>query len=415
LIDWKSAIREEWERRQSQRPPGMLFPLLNQGFDATEIIAAVDVLLDGQLTMAGAVAEMERRFAAYVRAPHAVMVNSGSSANLLALSCASNPARRAHLRPGDEVIVPAVCWSTSIWPIVQCGLRPVFADVDPATLNLSLDSVRAVLSSATRAIVVVHVLGNACDAGELAAFARERDLLLVEDACESLGARSRGRTLGTFGDFGTYSFYYSHHITTGEGGMVVCHSQEDADLLRCLRAHGWSRELSNRDVVERANPDIDPRFLFVNAGYNLRPLEIQGAFGICQLDRLPGMNAARNANRERVVAALRAHPAWRNQFRIVEPGAGAEPAWFGLAMLLEGDRDRRTFLAALTARGVENRPIICGNFTRQPAWRRLGDPIDPAAFPGAELVHERGFFIGVHNEPLGDDEVAAVAAILLES
>src|SRR4051794_14615435 len=214
LNDWRSAIRDEWERRQRGRAPGLLFPLLNQGFDAGEIVAAVDSLLDGRLTMGDAVREMERQFAALLGAPHAVMVNSGSSANLLALSCAANPARAARLHPGDEVIVPAVCWSTSVWPIVQAGLRPVFADVDPATLNLSLDSVRAALSPATRGIVAVHVLGNACDVGALADLARERGLILIEDTCESLGTTAGGRALGTFGDFGTFSFYYSHHITT---------------------------------------------------------------------------------------------------------------------------------------------------------------------------------------------------------
>lgn len=415
MSDWRTAIREEWERRRAQRKITMPFPLLAQGFGAEEILAAVDTLLDGQLTMGDSVREMERRFAAEVGAPHAVMVNSGSSANLLAMACAANPMRTRHLQPGDEVIVPAVCWSTSVWPILQCGLRPVFVDVDPTTLNVSLDALRKALTPATHAIMAVHVLGNACDVGALADIADAQDLVLIEDTCESLGARAAGRPLGTFGDLGTYSFYYSHHITTGEGGMVVCRTQEDADLLRCLRAHGWSRNLSDREEIERANPDVDPRFLFVNAGYNLRPMEVQGDFGICQLARLHDMNAARNANRDRIVHALQSHPRWRKQFRFVEPGPAVEPSWFGLSLLIADDRDRRAFLDALTARGVENRPIICGNFTRQPAWRRLGYPIDPASLPGAELIHERGFFIGVHTEPLPDAAVANLAGILLDA
>jgi CDP-6-deoxy-D-xylo-4-hexulose-3-dehydrase len=350
-----------------------------------------------------------------VGAPFAVMVNSGSSANLLAVACAANPLRARHLRRDDEVLVPAVCWSTSVWPIVQAGLTPVFVDVDPRTLNISIDDVRRKLTPRTRAIMVVHVLGNACDMQAIRTLAEERDLVVIEDACESLGTVSHGRSAGTHGDFGTYSFYYSHHMTTGEGGMVVCRTPEDQDLLRCLRAHGWSRHLSNRAEIDAEYPDIDSRFVFVNLGYNVRPLDIQGAIGLVQLERLPRMNEARNDNRVRMVEALRGHPRWRGQFQIAEAERECTPAWFGLAMLLTGDRPLREFLDALTARGVENRPIISGNFCRQPAWQRLGYAIDPRSFPGAEAVHHRGFFIGVQSRPLSDARIAALADRLLDA
>lgn len=415
MIDWKDLIEREWRLRaakQAATDDGR-FPLMNSAFDSREIVAAVESILSGQLTMSERVHEFERRFAQLAGSPYAVMVNSGSSANLLALAVVSNPARSTALRSGDEVLVPAVCWSTSLWPIIQHGLRPVLVDVDPATLNLSVQDARRRLTARTRAIVMVHVLGNSCDARELSAFAAEHQLLVIEDTCESLGSTAGGRWLGTLGAFGTFSFYYSHHLTTGEGGMVVCTTEEDYDLLKCLRAHGWSRELSNRPAIERQHPDLDPRFLFVNIGYNVRPLEIQAAIGLCQLDRLPGMSRARNANRTALMTALENHPAWHGQFSFPAAGAGIEPVWFGFAALLSDDRDRAEFLQRLSANGVENRPIISGNFARQPGLALHGVEVDPLDYPGAEEVHRRGFFIGLHGQQLGEDAVARLADLML--
>ncbi len=421
--DWKQAIEREWQRRaEAQRQataagPGLVleFPLIAQSFDHTEIVAMVDTMLSGRLTMAAIVREFEARFAEAVGAPYAVMVNSGSSANLLAVAVAANPAREPHLRPGDEVLVPAVCWPTSVWPILQHGLRPVFVDTDPRTLNADLASLRARVTPRTRGLMAVHVLGNSAPMDDLLAFAAEHGLVVIEDTCESLGSRAGGRCLGTLGDFGTYSFYYSHHLTTGEGGMVVCRSQADLDLLKCLRAHGWSRELSNRGAVEAASPDIDTRFLFVNLGFNLRATEVQAAMGLRQLQRLPRMNATRVDNWTRLKRALETHPQWRGQLAFPEAAPGTEPAWFGFPCLLDpaAGADHHAYLAYLTSRGVENRPVIGGNFARQPAVRLLGLDAHPADFPGAERVHHHGFFIGLHTEPLGADVVARLADILL--
>jgi CDP-6-deoxy-D-xylo-4-hexulose-3-dehydrase len=263
--------------------------------------------------------------------------------------------------------------------------------------------------------VAVHVLGNSTAMHELLEVAHAHDLILVEDTCESLGSRWNGRYLGTLGDFGTYSFYYSHHITTGEGGMVVCDDPDDYDLLVCLRAHGWSRPLSNRVEVERANPYIDPRFLFVNVGYNFRPLEVQAAFGLCQLDRLTAMNRTREENRVRLAHVLRSHPRWRGQVEFPVASPGTEPAWFGFPCLLEvGLQHRhRAYLDYLTSQGVENRPIVSGNFVRQPALKLHGLECDPLAYPQAEAVSHRGFFIGIHTERIADEMLNRLAGIML--
>jgi CDP-6-deoxy-D-xylo-4-hexulose-3-dehydrase len=415
MTDWKEAIETEWKRRRNGEAQRWRFPLIAQGFDSREIIDAVDVLLSGRITMGERVAEFERRFASIVGAPHAIMVNSGSSANLLAVSALVNPARAGALSRGDEVLVPAVCWPTSIWPAIQLGLKAVLVDVDPSTLNMSMDDLRRKITSRSRAVMAVHILGNSSPMDELLDITRTHGLKLIEDTCESLGSRSGAKTLGTSGDFGTYSFYYSHHITTGEGGMVVCGTQEDDDLLRCLRAHGWSRELSNRTDVQAANPDIDPRFLFVNTGYNVRPTEVAAAFGLRQLERLATMNATRNRNLAMLRETLLAHPGWRDQIEFPLPSPGTEPAWFGAPMLL-AERfapRKQLYLDYLTSRGVENRPIVSGNFARQPALRLLGVDLDPAGFPGAERVGRCGFFIGLHTEPIEASDIAMLADILL--
>ncbi len=420
-MNWEAAVALQWGARRRQEPMSPYrFPLNRVSFDEAEIIAAVDSLLDGQLTMGNRVRLFERAFADYVGAYDAVMVNSGSSANLLAMTALAE--RTCHTRRDarylGDVLVPAVCWSTSVWPILQAGFNPVFVDVDPKTLNTNASLLEAALTPETVGVLLVHALGNSAPMTDIISFVDAHNLIVVEDTCEALGSKYTGGMLGTAGQYGAFSFYYSHHITTGEGGMVVCHEQQDADLLRSLRAHGWSRDDKDRAAVEAKYPEIDPRFLFLRQGYNLRPMEMQAAIGHVQLARLARRNRSRNANHRRIVAALRAHPKWREQLQVPVAASGTKPAWFGLPLLLDDNltHRRRSYLAYLTDRGVENRPIISGNFLAQPARKtlqRYGCEQRPEDFPGAEEVHERGFFIGVHGVLLTDQDVHDLADILL--
>jgi CDP-6-deoxy-D-xylo-4-hexulose-3-dehydrase len=415
-MSWQEAIRSEWRQKESARSVKTdHFPLIEQAFDAEEIISVVDVIVSGQLTMSSKVREFEKKIAEYVNAPYAVMVNSGSSANLLAMAVASNPLRHRYFKSGDEILVPAVCWSTSVWPIAQMNLKPVFVDVDPKTLNIDLRDAKKKLTSKTKGIVAIHILGNSAPIDELMNFTEQNRLMLIEDTCESLGSTYQGRKLGTFGDFGTYSFYYSHHMTTGEGGVVVCKTQEDVDLLRCLRAHGWTRELSNRAELEKKYSHIDPRFLFVNVGYNFRPMEIQGALGICQLNKLNQMNESRIKNHVDVMQAFRSHPKWNQQLEFVEESPGLQAVWFGFSCLLNPKygNQLRNYLEYLNKKGVENRPIVSGNFVHQPALAQLGLNLNPSDFKGAETVHQRGFFIGSHTVRLSPEKIQYLVDTML--
>jgi CDP-4-dehydro-6-deoxyglucose reductase, E1 len=398
-------------------PEKLHFPLVDSSYDNQEIISCIATLLSGQLTMGARVRQFEREFAAWCGARYAVMVNSGSSANLLALSVLTNPLRGTRLRAGDRVAVPAVCWSTSLWPVIQLGLVPVLVDVDPGTLNLSIASLEAALEAQPiRAVMMVHVLGNSTDLGALLRLVARHDLVLIEDTCESLGSAFGGRKLGTLGTFGTFSFYFSHHMTTIEGGMVLAETEEDYDLLKCLRAHGWSREQSNRAALESANSHIDPRFLFVNVGFNLRPMEIQAAFGLEQLTRLDDMNAHRRANVLRIRNAFLRHPRWRGQLLFPAATAQLDACWFGFPFLVspEVPLDYKRFTRQLLEQGVDTRPIVSGNMALQPAIRHFNVDLSLAPFTGAQAVHDRGLFFGCHAKPVDDATIDRLVELILQ-
>ncbi|CAE8648923.1 unnamed protein product, partial [Polarella glacialis] len=372
---WRQVIADEWAaRRKADEALPALFPLASNPFGEEEVLAMTEVLLSGRLTLGEHVDRAEKLFAKVVGVPYAVMVNSGSSANLLAVSALTNKFRKFHTNPGDEVLVPAVSWSTSVFPLIQLGLKPVFVDVSPTTFNVTLETLERALTPRVTAVMAVHVLGNAICMADLRTFVTKHKLMLIEDTCESLGsyyeaADGKQAMLGTMGDFGCYSFYFSHHVTSGEGGMVVCKTEEDYNFLRCLRAHGWTRHLTNRDKVEAQHPDIDSRFLFINLGYNLRPLEVQGAMLTVQLGKLQGFNSIRRDNLQRIRAALDKSPRFKQHMAIMEASQGTDPAWFGIAILLHRAYAHQLdeYLTYLQAHGIENRPIISGNFLRQPS------------------------------------------------
>lgn len=417
---WREVIAAEWARRRAADETCVaLFPLATNPFGEEEILAMTNVLLTGKLTLGDHVAQAEKDFAEMVGAPYAVMVNSGSSANLLAVSAIMNKFRSRHCEVGDEVLVPAVSWSTSVFPLLQLNLKPVFVDTDPVTFNITMETLEAAMTPRVKAVMAVHVLGNSICMDDLAAFTKKHDLMLIEDTCESLGsyfsAKDGQKMLGVLGDFGCYSFYFSHHVTSGEGGAVVCKTEEDYNFLRCLRAHGWTRHLTNREEVEKSHPDIDPRFLFVNLGYNLRPMEVQGAMLTVQLRKLHEYNRIRRDNLQRISSALHADPRFAKLMSLMQPGKGVDPAWFGISVLLHRSfsHQRDAYLKYLQTCGIENRPVISGNFLRQPSIKMYCKGINPEDFPGSEAIHARGFFIGVHQIPIEDSRIAQLVSFML--
>lgn len=367
-------------------------PLSVPLYGAGEVNGALSALLAQNVTMGPLVAEFETAFAEFIGSRHAVMVNSGSSANLLAISVLAQNVVENGLRPGDEVIVPAVTWATTVSPLLQLGCVPVLVDVDEETLNLRPDAVAAATGPKTRAVMPVHLLGNPVDMEPIVAHAKTHGLWVIEDTCESLGSEIGGRKVGSFGDFGTFSFYFSHHITTIEGGMLVTDDDRLADLARSLRAHGWSRDMSNRSELEAANPEIDPRFLFMNVGYNLRPMETQAAFGLVQLSRLNEFNERRRENARFLSDAL---APYRERLRLVNEQEGGRSTWFGFSVITEDGPTRDRLRDHLESRRIATRPIVAGNLALQPAFRdnphRTVGSLDVAT-----RIGERGLFVGNH-------------------
>ena len=420
-MSWKTAFADEWEiRRKSEKGTSKIYPLVSNSTTVEEAEAMVNVILSNQLTMSKNVAEFEVMFARWLRVPYACMVNSGSSANLLAMAALANPERSLRLLPGDEVLVPCVCWSTSLFPIIQCGLKPVLVDCDPSTMNMSVCDFKSKLTKKSKGVVLVHVLGNCPPMREILEVVKTHKLLVLEDTCESLGSTvlidtgTSPNFLGTFGDFGTFSFYYSHHMTTGEGGIVVCHNENDYNLLRCLRAHGWTRHRTDMMKLDKMYRDVDARFNFVNIGYNLRPMEVQGAMGKLQLGKLAESNQVRRNNFTILTDALFQHAKYDKQFTIMQSTDGCDPAWFGLPFLLDTKykHQLKSLLTYLEEQGVENRPVVTGNIARQRCLRLLGYNFNPNDFPGAEIIHTQGFFIGSHNKPVSKELAMKLSNII---
>jgi CDP-4-dehydro-6-deoxyglucose reductase, E1 len=381
-----------------------------------ELLAAVDVLLDGQLTMGPQTEAFENEWSTWLPTDFSLMVNSGSSANLVMLSALTFPETPDGLRPGDEVILPAVGWSTSLFPISQTGCIPVLVDVDRDTLNLSPEKVEEAVTDKTRAILAIHLLGNPCDIPALQTIADRHGLYLLEDCCEAHGASIHGRRVGTFGSLASFSFYYSHHMTSIEGGMVCGQDRSTwRDVLLSQRAHGWIRGRSDCDQWARNYPDIDPRWLFVTTGYNVRPTDLNAAIGRVQLRKLSGFVEQRVAIRRRLLDRLRPYESW---LAVQRELPGHSHSAFGLSLIVrpEAPFERKAFQAFLEARRVETRPIVGGNLARQPVMRhvphRCHDPLS-----NADLVHCNGLMIGNHADlsVSQEDHLIACIAEFMES
>ena len=373
------------------------YPLNSDNLRKQDLAKAIKVIFSRQITMSKVTKNFEDVFKKKLNLNYALMVNSGSSANLLALQCLINPYRKRRLKPGDEVLIPAVCWSTSLWPIIQSGLKPVFVDVDKNTFNISLKDLKSKITKKTKAIMFVHVLGNAANMNELLSILKKRKIILIEDTCESLGSKFQNKYLGGFGDFSTFSFYYSHQITSGEGGMISCKSSQDYEILKALRSHGYSRVLRNRKKIEKKYSKIDSRFLFINSGFNFRPTEIQAAIGLSQFKSLDKFTEQRLINRKKIIQALKKDSLWNNQVNFLKENKNVKASWFGLPILFNKKYKnmKSKIIKKLDYLGIDTRPIISGNFANQPAVKKYNILKKGISYPNADYINDLGFFIGL--------------------
>lgn len=384
-----------------------VYPLASSSWDDEELSAMQEVIDSGQFTMGERVADFEQNFAKYVGTKYCIMVNSGSSANLLMVATLFY-SKRYKLKKGDEVIVPAVSWPTTYYPLFQYGLRLKFVDIDRETLNYDLNQLESAITDQTRAIFIVNLLGNPNDFDKIRTIIGNREILLLEDNCESLGAEFNGQQAGTFGLMGSYSSFFSHHMSTMEGGMVVTDDEELCHILLSLRSHGWTRHLPkhNRVCGTKGDDPFEESFRFVLPGYNLRPLELSGAVGCKQVKKLPGFMRIRRENAERFRELMQSFP----QFRIQKETGNS--SWFGFSLVIQDDAgfSRKQLVESLTRHGIECRPIVAGNFAKNEVVGLFDHSIH-GELRAANDIDRNGLFIGNHHYRL-DKEFSALRTAL---
>ena len=383
----------------------MKIPLASLGLTEADIEAAVDVLRTGELTIGKKVAEFETVMAAFLNVKHFIMVNSGSSANLAIIESLVRPSSGNPILPtGSRVIVPAIAWPTTVWPIIQLGLEPVFVDIDQKTLGLDLKEARKVLEKdrSIKAIMIIHPLGLCLDGEELNKLCVEYGLILLEDNCESLGSAFKGEMAGTLGKAGSFSFYFSHHLTTMEGGGIATNDFGMAQDLQSIRSHGWSRNRTDRQEWESENPEIDPRFMFVSAGFNIRPMEIQAAIGLSQLKRLP-----ENIRRRQEIARYIHNEIKDSNFELIgheylqSDDEVSRHTWMLLSIraINSNFKELKSYMRLLEDLGIDTRPPLTGNFTKQPALKKLLPANSSGSnFSNADKISESTFLVGCHHD-----------------
>ena len=398
----------------------MRVPLASSGLRKSDIDAVMRVLESGNLTMGKEVKNFEAKMSKYLGVKHFVMVNSGSSANLLMIEALMRPAvSKPKLNLGDSVLVPAIAWPTTIWPLIQLGLNPLFVDVGPNTLALDLQAAQQLIDSSripVKGIFPIHPLGYAIPPSELEKFTSRNELILINDVCESLGSWSEGKHAGTTGLASSFSFYFSHHITTMEGGGVATDDDALADDLRSMRSHGWSRDRSDVSTWNAQVSSNDSKFLFVSTGYNVRPMEIQAAIGSLQITEIDTFVSKRREIARRVCEALRG-----TQLSVIGEGAflDAESAmtnsWMLIPIRVYGQNvtNRKTqILDKLAGVEIETRPVLTGNFLSQPAIQRITrNAVDPKSFKVATEITESAFLVGAHHD-LTEEQIEFLCSAL---
>jgi len=381
------------------------YPLASSTWDEKEIEAMQRVISRGHFTMGNETLEFENKFASYLGVKHCVMVNSGSSANLLMVATLMY-SKRFSLKEGDEVIVPAVSWSTTYFPFSQFGLKLVFVDVESDTYNIDCGLIIKSITDRTRVICAVNLLGNPCDFDLLREICDKNNILLIEDNCESLGAMYGGKHTGTFGLLGSFSFFFSHHISTMEGGMIATDDEELFHILLALRAHGWTRNLPHENQVTNTKDEnaFNEAFNFVLPGYNLRPLELSAAIGIEQLEKLPKLIEGRRKN------ASYCRTSMQNFGSVSLQREVGTSSWFAFGVLLDESTNRGEVLKRLEKAGIECRPIAAGNFAKQPVISYLEHRVS-CPLNNADRINTQGLFFGNSHLNL-TDEIDLLISIL---
>lgn len=388
-------LQQHFENSREEFIPGKTkISIASPTYGFAEVNEALDSLLSTWVTMGKKVKKFENSFGRYIGSKYSVMVNSGSSANLLALSILTNPKFSKRIEAGSEVLTPAVTWATTLFPIVNVNLVPSIIDVDLEDFNLDVDKLRKSITKKTKAIMPVHLLGNPANMKEIIDIAKEYDLFVIEDSCEAHGAEFNNKKIGSFGDISTFSFFLSHHISTIEGGMLLTKNEEIFELAKSMRIFGSIRDQKNKKQIAKKNPELDPRFLFDSLGYNIRPTEIQGAFGIHQIKKLEKFIKIRTSNANFWNKKL---AKFSNYLLLHSQRPNTRHAWFGYPITVRSPApfSRDQLVNFLEKKNIETRPIMAGDITKQPAINLVKKKIN-RPLNNSKIIHSNSFFIGVH-------------------
>lgn len=375
----------------------MYYELARSSWGPEEVEAIEEIIKKGFFTMGENVRIFEEQFARKFGARYAVMVNSGSSANLVGIAALFFKKDRP-LQRGDEAIVPAISWATTYHPLQQYGLKLKFVDVELETLNMDVSQLEKALTPRTRMVVAVNILGNPCALDVLRTFCDRHGLIFFEDNCESMGATLNGKQCGTFGDIGTFSFFFSHHISTMEGGIALTNDLEIYHLMRSIRAHGWTRDIpADSPIFEKKDQDFFEAYRFILPGYNVRPLELSGAIGIRQLEKLDQMVDTRRKN-----AAL-FQDLFRGDDRFIIQKENGRSSWFAFTVILNPEQglNRKKIMESLKAADIGYRVITGGNFLRHDAIKFFDYEV-VGEIKNADIAHDWGFFVGNHPVDLSE-------------
>ena len=382
------------------------YPLATSTWNDKEIQAIQSVIEKDIYSMDSNVTQFEQDFTKFINRKYCVMVSSGSAANLIA-TAALFYTKNPMLERGDEVIVPAVSWSTTYFPLQQYGLKLKFVDIDLDTLNYDLDALESSITSNTKMIMVVNILGNPNDFDVINSLIKDKDIFILEDNCESMGAEYKGKKTGVFGVMGTFSTFFSHHIATMEGGLVTTDDEELYHVLLSLRAHGWTRSLPKQNHVSNKSDDwFEESFRFVLPGYNVRPVEMSGAIGVEQLKKLPSFLKQRRCNAKLFVELFRDHPDF-----IIQKNIG-NSSWFGFSLIIkpESNLERKDVINKLQENKIECRPIVTGNFTKNEVMKYFDYEVHNQLI-NADYLHDNGFFVG-NSQACLKEELRLLSSIL---
>ena len=380
----------------------MKYPLGYNTWNKEEKNSAIKVLDSGFFTMGKKVKDFEEKFAKNFGSKYATMVNSGSSANLLMLSVLKNYKKiikKTTNKP--NIIAPSVGWSTSYYPISQNNFKINFVDVSIDTLNIDPNEVEKAIDKDTVAILAINLLGNPCNFSKLKKIAKKNNLILIEDNCESLGAKYNNKFCGTHGLMGTHSLFFSHHMQTMEGGVILTDNKDINDFLKSLRAHGWCRDLPKKNnLYKKSNDKFKDHFVFITPGYSLRPLEIEASVGLVQLKKLNRFMKIREKN-SKIFKNLFENKSW---CKIQKQEKKSISSWYGFNLILTGQlKDKRkNIIEKLQKNKIEVRPTMTGNFLNNPVLKFLNFKAS-GSFKNSENIDKNGFFVGNYPKDLSKE------------